>query len=272
MRLRSILPLAAFLALAACNDAAVRPKIASKEAVQTPVTTPATPPQQQAAAGSTANCCACPQPATLQACPPAKASAPKMAPERPAPARVVKAKHRPQKAVRQHVERRYARVERPAYATTVERNEYARVERPVRVEPHQYAQRDYAREDFERREFERREFERRDLERRDFERREFERRDYERRQQQRIEEERRIEREYAWREEQRVYRAPPPPPPRVYERVQREERYESSSRYSERGGDYSSAGYPTNVTAGGCCVRPAAGRDQAGFLTWPGKR
>jgi hypothetical protein len=71
-----------------------------------------------------------------------------------------------------------------------------------------------------------------------------------------------------YREERYAYAPPPPPQVRGY--VEQQHAYGEHHSYSQQ-----SSGYGHAVAAGPCCAGPpvqAAGRDSAGYLTWPGKR
>lgn len=71
--------------------------------------------------------------------------------------------------------------------------------------------------------------------------------------------------------------APPvyvaPPPPRViYGQAERRESYSERESYAQHSEAYVSGGHSASVGCGGCRASVgAAGRDQNGFLTWPGK-
>lgn len=72
----------------------------------------------------------------------------------------------------------------------------------------------------------------------------------------------------AYREERYAYAPPPPPQVRGY--AEQHQSYSEHHSYSQQSGGYSHA-----VATGPCCAGPpvqAAGRDSAGYLTWPGKR
>ena len=72
----------------------------------------------------------------------------------------------------------------------------------------------------------------------------------------------------AYREERYAYAPPPPPQARGY--AEQQHAYSEHRSYSQQ-----SSGYGHGVATGPCCAGPpvpAAGRDSAGYLTWPGKR
>jgi hypothetical protein len=245
MRLRAVLPLAVFLALAAC-DSKGPPKIASAQAANPAPAAPATPAPADAAPAAAAS--ACPSQPTAPVCPPtAKIKAPgkpvtiakghKVRNLAKAPGHAEHRRYaRVERPTKHHVEREYARVDPNAYAPAPPSDDhvYGRVERG---EESYDGRRRYAEE----REAARREEIARYEAHREAMRREEWRRDAWRREEMR-------RREYAAR--------------RAYEE---RESYSVRESYA-----YSSSGYGDG--RGGCCVSPAAGRDADGFLTWPGKR
>lgn len=267
MRLRSILPLAALLALAAC-DSKGPPKIGTAPAAPGQVASVAVPPEATtplAAAPATS----CPDSATIiaKACPPVKAAAPKAV---RAPSKPIRVHHRPHpvKPVVRYVAapREYAPVRHRDYARVereVEVHEYAKVEAPRYVAPPPPVVQAPPPPPP--------------------------------RAQTRVEEEHVYEtyrsypppppqpRYYAPPPRPPVYvapppvvYAPPPPPPRYYAPPPRVYAPPPQVYYAPPPPPvYVAPPQPVYVQApprGPCCTYPAAGRDANGFLTWPGKR